>query len=295
MFPIGSGRYCQRCWIERATPAVGFVRATNSSDRMSFDPLDSSGWQSLNPGGAVIPFFQRYDPTHLSRYVLAAHRIPAAATGLYIDYGCGYGYGTAYVASQCPVDCLGIDVDHRCINYARRKYRRSGLRFQLVDSLKLPVRDSSACMISAFDVIEHLSKAQARAFFDEALRALRPDGMLLGTTPNSSLREHVDLVYHRHEFTGIELCEILSQQGFTAEILGLGSSGRQSPGFASQIIEKIPVQLKSTQLLKISQSLLISIQSPRHPAGIEKAEVSTFQPSRSSEILFVAMKRPRSS
>lgn len=140
---------------------------------------------------------------HIARYALARRY---AARKHVLDCGCGTGYGTAEL-SEPAVRVVGIDNSADAINYARNAYPRDNTRYLVSSCLDLPFAAGSFDMVVAFEVIEHLP--DFRRFLDESARVLRPDGLLIVSTPNKtyyaeSRAESGPNPFHEHEFDALE-------------------------------------------------------------------------------------------
>ncbi len=116
---------------------------------------------------------------HRSRYVMAAR---FAAGRRVLDLGCGTGYGTALLAQQAD-SALGIDLSAEAIEYARQQFSSPQVAFQAADAVATSLPEKSFGLITAFEVIEHLS--DPAALLAEVQRLLTPDGLALISTPNS--------------------------------------------------------------------------------------------------------------
>jgi SAM-dependent methyltransferase len=132
-------------------------------------------------GERVIPGLVEADllNEHLARYRFAAHFSSGARV---FDAGCGTGYGTAEFINAASV--FGADISADAITYASRTYGRPGVFFLRASCDSLPFADQSFDLITAFEVIEHLDRWQD--MLNEAARLLRPDGILLVSTPNKA-------------------------------------------------------------------------------------------------------------
>jgi SAM-dependent methyltransferase len=108
---------------------------------------------------------------------LAALYSPAAA----LDLGCGRGEWLELLG-ETGFDAHGVDLDAGMLAACRER----GLRVELADALAtlraLPA-DSTA-LVSAFHVVEHLDFGDVQTLVREALRVLRPGGLLILETPN---------------------------------------------------------------------------------------------------------------
>ncbi|MER3410148.1 MAG: hypothetical protein C4306_08630 [Thermoleophilia bacterium] len=106
-------------------------------------------------------------------------RPPRAQRALEIGYGPGR---TLYeLACQFPqVQFLGIEVDRRMLEYARRRYRRPNLAYTLRGESGLP-RESFDVVIS-IDVLHHVTDLGALA--QEVASSLAPGGVWLVVEPN---------------------------------------------------------------------------------------------------------------
>jgi SAM-dependent methyltransferase len=135
---------------------------------------------------------------HVSRYYFAREFAPNRRL---LDIGCGAGYGTNLVGALAAQG-VGIDISPETIEYAIR-HAQNGVRFCVASADALPFPDRSFDLISAFEVIEHISGW--KALVSEAARALTQDGVFLVSTPNKSYyaetRQSVGPnPFHIHEF-----------------------------------------------------------------------------------------------
>lgn len=95
--------------------------------------------------------------------------------GKYFDAGCG----TGLILRHCPKNSVGLDINPRNIEKAR-KYL-PGIKLILGDIENTPFNDNFFSTVICTEVFEHLpnpSKALA-----EILRILEPGGVLIGTVP----------------------------------------------------------------------------------------------------------------
>ncbi len=129
--------------------------------------------------------------------------------GLLLDVGCAYGF-LIEEAKQRNYRAIGLDVSP----YALSQAPSAGCALVLADARDIPLGDHSADVITLFDVIEHLPNPGA--CLDESARLLKPEGLLVLTTPDP-------LFFHRSEST--HFCErppsywirMLSDRGFQVQ------------------------------------------------------------------------------
>jgi SAM-dependent methyltransferase len=143
-----------------------------------------------------------------------------------LEVGCGEGYGTDLLASQAA-RVVGIDYDALTAAHAAARYPRA--RFVRGNLAALPVPSAAVDVVATLQVIEHVWNH--REFVGECLRALRPGGLLLVTTPNrltfSPGRETPINPFHTKEFTAAELTALLEEQAFATEaVYGLHAGAR---------------------------------------------------------------------
>ncbi len=139
---------------------------------------------------------------HLSAYLYASQR----AAGLdVLDAGCGEGFGTEMLAGSAR-RVLGIDYSDGAIASAQRAYQIPNLEFRQLDVYDLAGLNLQFDVVTNFQVIEHLPDPPR---FLAAIRAaLKPDGVLILTTPNR-LTSTSENPYHLREYTAEELETVL--------------------------------------------------------------------------------------
>jgi ubiquinone/menaquinone biosynthesis C-methylase UbiE len=147
---------------------------------------------------------------HLSRYAFASRWSAAARV---LDIGCGAGYGTAELAAHARL-AIGVDLSPEATSHARSTYPLPNLHFVPASATALPFADASFELITAFEVIEHLT--DWRALLAEARRVLHPDGIFLVSTPNQqyyteSRGPSGKNPFHTHEFEFAEFEAALTE------------------------------------------------------------------------------------
>jgi 2-polyprenyl-3-methyl-5-hydroxy-6-metoxy-1,4-benzoquinol methylase len=156
---------------------------------------------------------------HLKAYADGASR---AIGRTILDIGCNDGYGTVLLAATAR-RTTGIDVSPAAISAARRRPEATGIDFRVVDGDQLPFPDHSFDVVTAFQVIEHIT--DVGPFLAEVRRVTAPGGTVVFTTPNAAIRLDPGMApwnpFHVREYTAEELRHELSQLGATIRVRGL--------------------------------------------------------------------------
>ncbi len=120
--------------------------------------------------------------------LLALHRAVYRFIGGYcadkrvLDVGCGTGHGAALLAKHGAHLVHGVDVALDAARFAGRSYPALAGAVAVSDGERLPVAANSFDIISAVEVVEHVTSAPG--FLAEARRVLRPGGVCFVSTPN---------------------------------------------------------------------------------------------------------------
>jgi len=155
---------------------------------------------------AEVP--ERYDPAlhrdepfeaaHMTRYRWASDLVSGRRV---LDAGCGVGYGTRLLAEAGASEAVGVDLSDDALDRARSG-GGAGTRFVVGDLLDLPFEDEAFDVVVSFEAIEHV--AEPEQVLAELARVLRPDGLLIVSTPNSAVSGQNN-PHHLRELTPDEL------------------------------------------------------------------------------------------
>lgn len=174
------------------------------------DIIDADGVSTVEE--FVLHLMHRSDYERVSRVVLNAD---------VLDLGCNSGYGTEILSQYCR-SIVGVDVSPRAIEMAKEKVKRKNVQFSLIDGFTLPFKNNSFDCVASFQVVEHIQ--DYGLFFDEIKRVLKPDGLLILTTPNAEIRvkpgDKPWNPFHVHEFSSSELDELLSKYFRNVHLMG---------------------------------------------------------------------------
>lgn len=132
-----------------------------------------------------------------------------------LDAGCGTGYGS-FLMSQYAKNVTGIDISSETVQWCNDHYTaQQNLKFIQGSLNSLPFDDSVFDCIVIFEVIEHVEKVIQDQFILEAKRILKPNGVLVMSTPNKSIytdKSGYHNPYHISEFYSDDYKEYLYRE-----------------------------------------------------------------------------------
>jgi len=99
-----------------------------------------------------------------------------------LDLGCGRGEWLELLTEQTQFDAHGVDLDEGMLKVCKQHK----LQYKLQDALAClkEMKDESLTVITAFHLIEHIPFSDLQELIQQALRVLKPAGLLILETPN---------------------------------------------------------------------------------------------------------------
>jgi 2-polyprenyl-3-methyl-5-hydroxy-6-metoxy-1,4-benzoquinol methylase len=175
---------------------------------------------------------ERFDPSdHAGRLMEAEHRArywwagQIAAGRDVLDAACGTGYGMELLAAAGARSVTGVDLDPDAVA-ASTRIAGGELEVHEADVRDLPFEADSFDLVVCWETIEHV--AEGERVIEEFRRVLRPDGIILVSSPNPAVyppgNEH-----HVHEYPPEELAALVGQHFANV------ASYRQHPWLCSAI------------------------------------------------------------
>jgi SAM-dependent methyltransferase len=171
-----------------------------------------------SPANYLIYLFHKVTYNFASEYVKDKY---------VLDYGCGSGYGTHYIASFCK-SIVGVDIAADAIEYAQSRYQAPNLVFAQIEAadkaIPLPYPDSSFDTVLSFQVIEHI--VDPRPYLYEIKRVLKPSGVFICATPDRRSRllafQKPWNMWHVREYDPAGLKALLADYFETIDLLQMG-------------------------------------------------------------------------
>jgi SAM-dependent methyltransferase len=170
----------------------------------------ATGERVFSSAAGFNPTWQR----HVAAYALAEPFLPA---GRIVDLGCGVGHSYDRLA---PRQTVGVDLDPAALAGQERET-------VVADMRRLPFDDRSFDGAIAVHAIEHVPDPQP--VFAEAVRVVRPDGVVVLVTPNRLTFARADEVidpYHYVEYSPPELRAACEPHFGAVELAGIFGSDR---------------------------------------------------------------------
>ena len=158
-------------------------------------------------------------------YELAAAHL--AASFRVLEAACGDGGGTRFLAERVA-SLVAVDLEAAQLPRLAGLCAREGpVRALAADVCRLPFPDAHFDAITSFETIEHTDPEACLASF---ARVLRPGGVLVLSTPQSSLG-HVPLnPHHRREFSLAEIQALVGARFRVREVIGIKAGRIVVPG-----------------------------------------------------------------
>ncbi|MBW1991276.1 MAG: methyltransferase domain-containing protein [Deltaproteobacteria bacterium] len=123
-----------------------------------------------------------------------------------LDLGCGEGYLTDIFRKTCR-HIVGIDYDENAVRLAQERY---GLECHHMVCTDLQFEAESFDKVTCFELLEHLTRLQAKKTVAEIHRVLKRGGLLIGSTPIRVTPDPAPSTYsHIYEYTAPELRVLL--------------------------------------------------------------------------------------
>lgn len=135
-----------------------------------------------------------------------------------LDIACGGWYGPGQLAQKAR-QVVGADVDPLCIQQASEKMHDvSNLSFRCEDVTAMSFVDATFDLITSFETIEHVD---AQRYIKEMHRVLKPNGLLLMSTPQNSLGRIPMNPQHQIEYSLNEVIDLVSSHFQCESVLGI--------------------------------------------------------------------------
>jgi SAM-dependent methyltransferase len=142
---------------------------------------------------------------HHARYRWAATLVERKDV---LDAGCGTGWGTNLLAKAGAASVTGVDLDEAAVKHGGAEFE-GAIELRVGDLCSLDLPDASFDVVVCFEAIEHLDDPSSA--LDHFRRVLRPDGLLLISTPVRGVYPPGN-PFHVHEYEPGELEAALSRR-----------------------------------------------------------------------------------
>lgn len=128
-------------------------------------------------------------------------------TDVVLDIGAGEGYLTNIFKDKCR-HIIGIDYSEEAVQLAQQHY---GLDCHHMVCTDLQFEPESFDIVTCFELLEHITKLQAKKTLSEIHRVLKKGGALVGSTPIRALHDESQpgTYSHIHEYNEPELRKLL--------------------------------------------------------------------------------------
>ena len=147
---------------------------------MRKDIIQWTGERYLPSVGANLP---EGSVEHYSRYYMARE---FCRDKYVLDIASGEGYGSSLLADSAK-SVVGIDIDDLAVRHASNKYVKANLKFFVRSATDLKLPERSFDVVVCFEMLEHIYEQEQ--LLEQVRKVLKPDGILIISTPNKYLSE----------------------------------------------------------------------------------------------------------
>ena len=142
-----------------------------------------------------------------------------------MDIGCADGTATKFILEQSKADLIiGVDVLQSSVDYAKKRFKSSKLKFLMADAEKLPFEKNQFEAVFCLDSIEHFFEPEK--VIREMRRVLKKDGYLVILVHTKSLLFRIIWFFwentkgwvwkgtHIRKFSAEQLKKLIKNAGF---------------------------------------------------------------------------------
>jgi len=157
-------------------------RKQNEKEFHNYKTEAKSGVETTNKH---LDFRERfYHATWRSQIFLHQWILGRCQGKIVLDYGCGSGVITYFIAEKGANLAVGIDISDMSIKAGIKRYNKEGvssrMRFALMDAERLGFTDSSFDIINCHSILHHLDLQRA---YSELARVIKPNGEIICNEP----------------------------------------------------------------------------------------------------------------
>lgn len=187
---------------------------------------DTNRWLYQNRLERMDATLDIFDQTrrqfHLDRYRFAARRVQEKRV---LDCASGTGYGTRMLREAGgAASVVGVDIERKAIEYANKNHRVDATSFICSSGDCLALPNASVEVVTSFETLEHVPDDVA--LVKEFHRVLRPDGVLIISTPNQW--PLADTPHHVREYDRVSFVKALDEKFACVELYNQ-NSGSDTP------------------------------------------------------------------
>jgi 2-polyprenyl-3-methyl-5-hydroxy-6-metoxy-1,4-benzoquinol methylase len=136
-----------------------------------------------------------------------------------LDFGCGTGYGSSILATKAAA-VVGVDIDESALQWARETHRKPTLEFLKNADFGATLPSQFFDLVTCFEMIEHVIADHQLLIIDSFVKALKPNGVLLISTPNPDITAlYGENPYHLCELTRDQFEALLRSKFKFVEII----------------------------------------------------------------------------
>ncbi len=224
--------------------------------------------ERIVPGSAD---WEHYYYEHSQRYEFFADQCKEKTV---LDAACGVGYGSQLLAKAGAKRVLGVDISEEAIQLAKSQFNGEKVSFEPADVTHLHVPNDSFDVAVSFETLEHIAKPEA--FVKELKRVLKPNGLLIISTPNSQFgnKSQTANPYHLSELTFNQF-KLLINQYFQIEQIYAHS---HTPAYLRHLqllehLNQLDRMVRYSPFIKLENTLRRWLgrwhsQLPNFPAGL---------------------------
>lgn len=185
---------------------------------------------------------------HVNRYELAAKLIKRELSTKSdikgMDVFCGNGYGSLLLEQETGAEITSIDGSKEAVEFAKKYYGNDKIKYSY-KRFPFKIKKNSYDFIVSLESIEHVKNDIL--FLNRIYEALKPNGLLIISTPNSeknNLKINVNHFHYRH-YTNEEFIQIARSIGFELlEMYGQDAYSVNQYGGMTGVIDAEKMNLK---------------------------------------------------
>jgi 2-polyprenyl-3-methyl-5-hydroxy-6-metoxy-1,4-benzoquinol methylase len=195
--------------------------STENSVSSDFGRQVADSYYDTTAGRGHSPSVEYYENGALSLKLKLEQWMPRSREAKCLDLACGCGEFLYLLESMGFKNTTGVDLCKEELDEARRYVKGALTKADVLDYLKA-AESHSYDLVTALNLLEHLSKDNLVAVLKECRRVLRPGGTLVAMVPNAvspfgSLTRHWDIT-HEWAFTTNNFRQLASLVGFDSRI-----------------------------------------------------------------------------